>query len=67
MSNFKKSGWCDIWDALYYSFINKHKNILSKNYATSMQVKNYNKKTEKEKNLINEISNKYKKTICKNI
>ena len=67
MSNFKKDEWCNIWDACYYSFINKHKNILSKNYATSMQVKNYNKKTEKEKTLINEISNKYKKTICKNI
>jgi deoxyribodipyrimidine photolyase-related protein len=43
MSNFKKGGWCNIWDACYYSFINKHKDILSKNYATSMQVKNYNK------------------------
>lgn len=30
MSNYKKGLWCDIWDALYWYFIYKHKAKLSK-------------------------------------
>ena len=62
MSNFKKGKWCEIWDALYYSFINKHKELFSKNYSTALQVKNYNKKKNKQNIL--DISNNYKLIIC---
>ncbi len=30
MSNYKKEEWCEIWDSLYYMFINKHKKFLGK-------------------------------------
>lgn len=60
MSNFKKDEWCKIWDAIYYKFIEKHKNVLGKNYATAMQVKHYNNKTKKEKEEINEIVKDFK-------
>lgn len=61
MSNFKKGEWCKIWDAIYYKFIEKHKNVLSKNYATAMQVKHYNNKTKEEKDEFTKIINNYKK------
>ena len=53
MSQYKKSiksedKWWEIWDALYYNFINKHKKILKNNYATSRQVKHWENKTKKE-------------------
>ncbi|HCB64284.1 MAG TPA: cryptochrome/photolyase family protein [Fusobacteria bacterium] len=31
MSNYKKGKWCEIWDALYYNFLNTHREIISKN------------------------------------
>lgn len=63
MSNFKKGEWCNIWDSVYYSFINKHKNILSKNYATAMQVKHYENKSKDEKEEINKIAKKYQQYL----
>lgn len=49
MSNFKRGDWTVTWDAVYYSFINKHKKLLSSNYATAMQVKHWNNKKDNEK------------------
>ena len=54
MSNYKKEDWCFTLEALYYHFINKHKDYLKKNYSTSRQVSHWNKKTNLEKkNLLN--------------
>jgi deoxyribodipyrimidine photolyase-related protein len=63
MSNFKndETDWINIWNALYYSFINKHKDILSKNYATAMQAKNWSKKSAKEKEELLKIAHEYQK------
>ncbi len=58
MSNFKKGEWCEIWDAVYYSFINKHEKLLASNYATAMQVKHWKNKSSTEKK---ELLNKAKK------
>ena len=56
MSNYKKEEWCEKWEALYYLFIDRHQKLFSKNYAIANQVKNWNKKTEKEKkNIIQKI------------
>ena len=63
MSNYKKKKdevWWKYWDAIYYSFINKHQDMLSKNYATSRQVSHWTKKSEKEKNDLLELAKSYK-------
>ncbi len=52
MSNYKKGEWCKIWDSLYYYFIYNHRDLLKKIYATSMQVKHWDNKTQKEKDEI---------------
>jgi deoxyribodipyrimidine photolyase-related protein len=65
MSNFKKGDWCKIWDSVYYSFINKHEKLLSSNYATAMQVKNWNKKTQSEKKEMLDIAKNYQKQLKK--
>jgi deoxyribodipyrimidine photolyase-related protein len=31
MSDYKKGGWCDIWDGLYWRFIEKHSSFFKKN------------------------------------
>ena len=43
MSNYKKGDWCEIWDALYWGFIDKHKKIFIKNPRMSMMVKQLEK------------------------
>jgi deoxyribodipyrimidine photolyase-related protein len=72
MSNYKKSdevekiildgdeyAWYDIWDALYYNFINKHKNYLKKIYATANSVYQFNKKSDSEKNNLIKLAKLY--------
>ena len=63
MSDYKKGPWCKILDALYYNFINTHKEFLSKNYAASRQVAFWNKKTEEEKKEILQTAKDYLKKI----
>ena len=63
MSNYKKSkdlNWWKIWDAIYYSFINKHQKILKKNYATSRQVVHWDKKSKKEQKELLDIADNFK-------
>ena len=58
MSNYKNSSWFELWDSLYWNFVNKHKNILSKIYSTAIQVKLLTKMSgDKINNYIN-IANK---------
>ena len=72
MSNYKKSdkvemikldndeyAWYEIWDALYYNFINKHKTYLKKIYATANSVSILNKKSETEKKKLFKIAELY--------
>jgi deoxyribodipyrimidine photolyase-related protein len=63
MSNFKKGEWCETWDAVYYSFINKHLKLLASNYATAMQVKHWKNKTKLEQTKLLKIANLYNKSI----
>lgn len=45
--------WFEIWDALYYNFINKHKNIFKKNYSTATHVRHLsNMSTEKREQIM---------------
>lgn len=46
--NNKEYSWYDIWNGLYYNFINVHKNKLSKIYAVAMQVKYWNNMNDKD-------------------
>jgi len=72
MSNYKKSDehlkiklddeeyeWYDIWDALYYNFINKHKTYLKSIYATANSVYILNKKPQKDKEKMFKIAKLY--------
>lgn len=57
--NNKSYYWNDIWNALYYNFINKHHKLLSKIYASSRNVYHWNNKSSNEKNNILKLANKY--------
>ncbi len=46
MSHYKKDDWADTWDALYWRFILKHKDKLSKNPRWSMMTNQASKLSE---------------------
>lgn len=51
--------WNDVWDALYYSFINDHKEKFKKNYAIARQVAHLLKKSAKEKAEVTKLAKLY--------
>jgi deoxyribodipyrimidine photolyase-related protein len=64
MSTYKRDKeWDIIWDALYYNFIDKHYDILKKNYAIAQQVKHWDNKSKNEQDEIKKIANKYIKEL----
>ena len=38
MGHYKKGDWCDIWDGLYWRFIDRHQSLIQKNHRMSMMV-----------------------------
>ena len=51
--------WNEIWDALYYNFINKNYNLLKKIYAVARNVVHWDKKSINEKNRLLKIAKKW--------
>jgi deoxyribodipyrimidine photolyase-related protein len=43
MSNFKRGDWCPIWDALYWRFIDKHRDFFVSNPRMSVMVAQCNR------------------------
>ena len=53
MSDYKKADWCLIWDALFWNFINNHKEFFKKNPRMRMLVSSFEKMdSEKKKRLL---------------
>jgi deoxyribodipyrimidine photolyase-related protein len=59
--NNQEYEWFEIWDALYYNFINDNIKLFSKIYSTAQLVKHWKNKTKKEKDDIIDIAHKYLK------
>lgn len=55
----------ELYDAIYYNFISKNKEKLSKNYFTARNVAHYNKKTASQKREISRIANDFIRKNCK--
>ena len=55
MSNFKKGKWCEIWDALFWNFMNKHRKSISNNPRMAMLMSTYDKMSEEKKTAMSKI------------
>ncbi|MDO3694184.1 cryptochrome/photolyase family protein [Wenyingzhuangia sp. chi5] len=55
MSNYKKGDWQNVWDGLYWSFIDKHRDFLKQNPRLRMMVSMFDKmdKSKQEAHLKN--------------
>ncbi len=43
MSDYKSEGWCEIWDSLFWTFIDDYKDIFKRQYRLSMIIRNLDK------------------------
>jgi len=50
MSNYKSENWCEIWDSLFWTFIDDYKNIFKNQYRLSMILRNLEKMDINKKN-----------------
>jgi deoxyribodipyrimidine photolyase-related protein len=58
-----KYTWCEVWDALYYQFIFKYRDMLKKIYATARNVSHWDKKTKKDQDTLLNIADEYSKML----
>lgn len=49
MSDYKKGPWCEIWDGLYWRFIDHHRSLFEKNHRSSMIVRQLDKMSAERK------------------
>ncbi len=53
--------WTEVWDALYYRFISRNREMLKKIYAVARNVAHWDKKSKEEQNKLLKISELYLK------
>ena len=49
MSDYPKGDWCDTWDALFWNFIDRERDFISKQYRLGMMVRTLDKMTAEKK------------------
>ncbi len=52
MSHYQKDIWCDVWDGLFWGFVDRNKEVLAKNPRTSVMVKQLGKLNADRKRII---------------
>mgnify|MGYP001213650365 FL=1 len=63
MSNYKKDKWQEIWDALYWRFIDKHREVFYKNIRMKFMVSMYDKMLIEKKEKFIIIADNYLKSL----
>ena len=59
MSNFKKGEWCDIWDGLYWRFIDKHRDYFMSNHRMSIMINMFDEMDKKRRKNILKLAQKF--------
>ena len=63
MSNYKNGPWAVIWDALYWRFIDKHRQKLVKNIRMKFMINLFDKMDDEKKNLHISTANTFLKSL----
>lgn len=63
MSNYKKGPWQDIWDALFWRFLSKHRTVFLRNPRMGMLVKTFDAWPEDKKQTILQRAENYLATL----
>lgn len=52
MSHYEKDDWCDIWDGLYYRFLDKNRERFAKNSSMKLAIHQLDKMSEQRRRVI---------------
>jgi deoxyribodipyrimidine photolyase-related protein len=63
MSNYTKAPWCEIWDGLFWNFIDKHRDFFLKNPRLSMMVRTFDKMDPNKRDAHLKKADEYLKTL----
>jgi deoxyribodipyrimidine photolyase-related protein len=63
MSDYTKGPWCEIWDGLYWSFIDRNRAFFSKNPRLSMMVKLLDKMPDSKRKPLFRAAEEFKKRV----
>ncbi len=54
MSDFAKGPWCEVWDGLFWRFVDRHREALARNPRLAMMVGQYDRlEPDRRKRLAN--------------
>ncbi len=59
MSNAPKGEWQEIWDALFWRFMNKHREFFLQNPRLGMLIKTYDKMSQERRTTLNRCADKF--------
>lgn len=59
MSDYKKEKWCDVWDALFWSFMDKYRDFFLSNPRLGLLIKTYDKMSEEKRNSYKRIKKEF--------
>ncbi len=59
MSDYKKGAWSEIWDALYWRFIDDFREMIAANPRSSMMVSLYDRMNDEKKDTVKTVSQKW--------
>ena len=52
MSFYEKGDWCDVWDGLYWRFIDKNRDRFKSNPRMTLVIRQYDRLSEERKRII---------------
>jgi deoxyribodipyrimidine photolyase-related protein len=59
MSNYPKGPWSEVWDALFWNFIDKHRDFFLQNPRLSMMVRTWDKMLPAKRTFLLEKAERY--------
>ena len=59
MSNYKKGEWSEIWDSLFWRFMDVHRTVMGKNMRIGMLIKSFDKMPQEKRERYYEVSDKF--------
>ena len=65
MSDYKKGPWCEIWDGLFWRFMDVHRSFFKKNPRLGMLVNTFDKMAPEKRNIHNENAEKFLASLDK--
>ncbi len=63
MSDYKAGEWCDVWDALFWSFIDDHREFFNNQYRMKMMVSHLNKMSGEKRAQHHKVALEYRQKL----